>query len=121
MGTPTSLAPAQCGDPIHQVSGLPAGSYQVVREGNVNRAPTRGAEEHQHPVPPPFPERIRDPAQLGPSSERVSATVSSTPPTLETSPATWNPPPILAASANRASRRSRSSSSCSTRRTRCSG
>ena len=38
------------------------------------------------------------------SSDMVSATVSSTPPTLETSPATWNPPLVRAASANRAER-----------------
>src|SRR3954467_5200389 len=55
------------------------------------------------------------------SSDAVSATVSSTPFIVVTWPLMAPLPPVLSASASRASRRWRSSSNCSTRRTRCSG
>ncbi len=121
-GRPPPLPPLSAAIRLTRSPALLPGADQVVGERDVDRAPPAGAEEHQHRVPLSLPERIGDlvPARRDPRW-RSRAIVSSTPPTSETSPRTARHHRSGAASASGPRAAARSSRSCSTRRTRCSG
>ena len=122
-GPPAALPAAQRRDPVDQVARLAARADQIVGQRHVNRAAAGAAEEHQHRVPLALAEPVGDLPHLGPVVRwRCRRSSRCTPLDLRACrPRCAPPPPDRSASASRASSRCRSSSSCSTRRTRCSG